>query len=331
MAAPAADFETLIPHAKRAGFVATGLAAAITSMFGWELGENLIAQIAMAGLLALCTFIVGYSLVFAWHAYKRGLHSVGHAAVALFIIAVTVEFLSHTGFTAANRDATVQQASFQATAYDDTRANVKDAEARLQRLRDERNVMKPVNPPASAKAVIASAEAHKFWGTTEGCKTTKGPKTREFCDRYNSAIADLALWDQIAAQETKITAAELAVADARKTASTSTVGHAAGASQSLILASMATGNVEPDAQAQFWSGVGISALLALFAIAAGGLLNFIAYAFESAAPRVSHETYRASPLKPVQPQVVHTVERIDDRSALEAMRAALAGFQARAA
>lgn len=277
-----ADFDSLIPHMKRAGFLATALAAVITSMFGWQLGENFAASVSLAGLLALCTFIVGYSLVAAYHAYRRQMYGVSAAAVSLFAIGVTVEFLSHTGFTAANRDATVQKASLQTTAYEDTRGTIKDLEAKVARLTGERNVMKPQAAPAAAKAVISNAEAHKWWKTTEACKQTKGPQTRAFCDAYFSAQADIALWDQIAQQEIKLATAEAELNDARKVSGSKATGHAAGASQGIILAAMATGDQAPNNTAIFWSGVGISALLALFAIAAGGLLNFIAYAFDGA-------------------------------------------------
>lgn len=275
------SFDELIPHMQRAGFIATALAAVITSMFGWSLGEDYPSKVSLAGLLALCTFIVGYALTAAYHAYKREMRSVGHAAVALFVVAVAVEFLSHTGFTAANNDATIQKASYETTAYEDARGNVKDLEAKVARLTDERNLMKPKASVAAAKAAIANAEAHKFWALTSECAKTKGPQTRSFCDAYFSSQADVALWDQIAAQEIKLATAESELKDARAASGGKQAIHASASSQRLILASMLTRTENPDGSAQFWSGVGISALLALFAICAGGLLNFIAFAFDA--------------------------------------------------
>lgn len=276
------DFESLIPHMKRAGLMATVLAALITSMFGWSLGENFLAKVSLAGLLALCTFIVAYALVAAHAAYKRGMYGVSVAATALFLVGVTVEFLSHTGFTAANRDATISQANFTTTAYEDTRGTIKDLEAKLSRATEERLLMKPKASVAAARATISTSEAHKLWRYTDGCKTTKGNQSRAFCDKYFSAQADVALWDQIAKQEMAIGEIEGELKEARANSSTKEIGHASGASQGRILAAMATGNMAPDSQAQFWSGVGISALLALFAICAGGLLNFVAFAFDTA-------------------------------------------------
>lgn len=275
-------FDDLIPHMKRAGFVATALAAVITAKFGWSLGEDRVAQFSLAGLLALCTFIVGYSLVAAFHAYERGMKSVGHASVALFGIAVCMEFLSHTGFTAANRDATIQHASLQTTAYADSRGNVDLWQATLKRLTDERSMMTPKRSAAEARAVIDRTEAHKLYrGATEGCKITKGPQSRALCDDYLNAKADLSLWDQISVQEGKLADAQGKLEQARMTAGAKTVDHASAASQGTILAAIATQEQTPTDNAVFWAGVGISALIALFAIAAGGLLNFIAWSFDA--------------------------------------------------
>ena len=286
------SFDDLIPHMKRAGFTATTLAATITAMFGYELGENLIASLALAGLMALCTYIVGYSLVAAHAAYKRNMKGVAFAATALFAVAVTCEFIAHTGFNAANRDATVQKANLQTIGFTDSRNAVTDAEAKLARLRSDRAQLEPIEgvanikpwrDPASARAAVQTAEVHRFFTkVTEGCTKTFGPQTRKFCSDYEMAKAEVERWELIAAKEIEIGAAELAVTDARKAASVQTTGHASGASQNLVLASMFTANVNPDETAAYWSGVGISALLAIFAIAAGGLCNFVAFAFESA-------------------------------------------------
>lgn len=304
------SFDELIPHMRRAGFIATSLAAVITAMFGWQLGENVVASVCLAGLLALCTFIVGYSLVAAYHAWKRDMKGVSAAATALFAVAVCVEFLSHTGFTAANRDATIQQASMQTQTYEDSRGNVKDLEAKVARLSDERNVMKPTQSVAAARAVIQTTEAHKwFTGLTQGCKVTKGPQSRAFCERYFAATADIALWDQIAAQEVKLATAESELRSARDTSGQRHAGHAAGASQGLILAAAVTQTERPSESAQFWTGVGISALLALFAICAGGLLNFIAFAFE--------------PVREVRKAAAATLQEVKD-DALKLRRVTLA-------
>ena len=57
------NFDSLIPHMKRPASVATATAAVITFKFGWALGEDVTASLALAILLALCTFIVRYALV----------------------------------------------------------------------------------------------------------------------------------------------------------------------------------------------------------------------------------------------------------------------------
>jgi len=273
----AQTFDDLIPSMKRAGFVATALAAVITAKFGYALGEDTVSKLALGGLLALCTFIVGYSLVAAWHAYDRGLRPVGHAAVALFAIAICVEFLSHTGFTAANRDGSIQDAVHKTSTASDARKHVADLERALARLEAKHDWQKSYDPPTSYdERIAAKKESADRELTRGGC----GKKCEGLKAEHASLVAERAIAsDRIAvAEEIKQTKKELA--DARAQAASTQTGHAAGASQGVILASMLTFDDKPNQKATFWAGVGISALLALFAIAAGGLLNFIAFAFD---------------------------------------------------
>jgi hypothetical protein len=274
-----ADFDELIPHMKRAGFLATGLAALITSSFGWTLGENLLAKISLAGLLALCTFIVGYALVAAYHAFKRNMYVVGGAAVFLFAVAVVCEFIAHTGFNAAHRDATMQQASHRTASYEDTRGTITALSADVKRLQ-ERLRLSPTRTPEAAQAFIDNAMAHKFWKLTNSCKATKGPQTREFCSGYASAVADKSGATEALTLREDLKIAQDKLAKAKETAANTSLGHASATSQRLILASLISGEVRPDETTQYWAGVGMSGLLAIFAIVAGGLVNFLAYSLE---------------------------------------------------
>lgn len=282
------DFDDLIPHMKRAGFVATALAALITSSFGWTLGENLLAKVSLAGLLALCTFIVGYALVAAYHAYQRRMYAVTAAAVALFVVGVLVEFLSHTGFTASHRDATMQQASFQQTSTANIEKTIAALEKDEKRIQD-RLRMSPARNADQAQVAIDNAKAHRFWKLTNECTATKGPQTREFCDAYRAAEADKAGSSDVLLNREELKATQEKLAKARAEFAKAPAAHASAASQGIILASMATFDEKPSDSAVFWAGVGISSLLALFAICAGGLLNFIAFAFDTV-KRVSQPT-----------------------------------------
>jgi hypothetical protein len=313
------SFDTLIPHMKRAGLIATALAAVITAKFGWAVGEDFTSKVALAGLLALCTFIVGYALVAAYQAYTRGMYSVAGAAVMLFAISVFVEFTSHTGFTAANRDATIQNANAVNDVYKDGRKNVEHWTATVERLTADRSKMQPVRTAAQARAAIDSATAHKFYRSTDGCKTTKGPQTRAHCDGLLSAQADLTMWDNIAVADNKIEEAQAKLETVKAAASTKSVAHASGASQGLILASMATGEMDPSKGAIYWAGLGLASLLALFAIAAGGLVNFIAWSFDEE-PHKSASGISTTDTVSTSHSAAPTIIRervIDDRNAVE--------------
>lgn len=280
------DFEKLIPHMKRAGLIATVTAAIITAKFGLAQGEDLIAGTCLAILLALATFTVGYALVAARRAFLARKWDVAGLAVVLFVAAAGVELLSHFGFTAANRIATMNQASMQTTSYKDARSDVSQLETELKVLTDNRLAMQPARMPSQATAVIESAKAHKYWGLTKECTGTLGPKTRRFCDDFRGAEADLALWEQIAVQDKRIGDKRAELAAAKGTASQETIGTSAADSQGLVLASVLGGTETPDPSTQYWSGLGVVGIISLFAALMGCVGNYIAYAFDPVAPSI---------------------------------------------
>lgn len=275
----ATDFDTLLPQAKRAGFIATTLAATIAGSFGWTIGAGLVEKVCFAVGLGLASFIVGYGLVFAYHAWKRQLYGVAAAAVALFAVAVSVEFLSHVGFTASHRTANVQQAALQTTAYTDQRQVIADLERELARLEAKHDWQKSMDSPESYDAKLAAMEGDLIWKRTKSCTDATLPESREFCARYGSLKAERAIAHDrmVVAEEIKVTKQRLA--EAREKSSATKVGHSTVANQGIVLASLLSGELNPDEETQTWTNYGISALLALFFITAG-LLNFVAYAFD---------------------------------------------------
>ncbi len=283
--AASAEFDTLLPHAKRAGAIATGLAAVIAGSFGWTIGSGLVEQVCFAIGLGLASFIVGYGLVFAYHAWQRQLYGVAVAACALFAVAVSVEFLSHVGFTASHRTANIQQATLQTTTYTDGRQIIADLERDLKRLESKYDWQKSVDAPESYDAKLAAMEGDLLWKRTKGCTDATLPDSRKFCADHGSLKAERAVAHDrmVVAEEIRAVKAQLS-AERAKSSSTQ-VGHSTVANQGLVLATLFSGDLEPDQSTQTWTNIGISALLALFFITAG-LLNFVAYAFDvgAAAP-----------------------------------------------
>lgn len=270
------DFDSLLPHMKRAGFVATSLAATISASFGWTIGSGYVEKGCFAVGLALASFIVGYSLVAAYHAYSRQMKAVGHAAVALFAVAVTVEFLSHVGFTASHRAGNIEAAQLQTINFTDTRSGVADLERELSRLEAKYDWSKSYDPPESYTARI---EAAKLKADNEAKRGGCGRVCEARKAEHASLIAEQAIAaDRIAVAE-EIKATKTKLTEARKDAGSKTKGVSTAASQGLVLATLVSGDLKPSSEAQQWTNIGISALLALFFITAG-LLNFVAYAFE---------------------------------------------------
>lgn len=110
--------------------------------------------------------------------------------------------------------------------------NLSDAEAKLDRLREQRADLsrksigdgmantKPWSTPQAAQAAVQTAEAHRwFRENTQGCTITKGSQTRQFCADYQSAKAEVARWAEIAKLEIAIGDAESDVKSARSAVS----------------------------------------------------------------------------------------------------------------
>jgi len=260
----AGSIEQLIPHAKRAGFIATVLAAAIAASFGWSQGEGYIGKACLAIGLALASFVVGYSLVFANAAFKSGSKSVGIACVALFSVAVAVELLSHLGFTAASRQADLTQARHQTNTYTDVRGE-------LERARADLSAMKPGRNPAAISADMANIETRPWFADTARC-ANPGKSYGNSCKRYNALKGELATAQDRAKLDKRIT-------DLTATSAVTSTGHSTVGAQSNVLASVAAFTTKPTAEQEFWTNIGISLLLAVFFVMSG-LLNFIAYAFD---------------------------------------------------
>lgn len=304
------NFDELLPHMKRAGFVATTLAATISGSFGWTIGTGMIEKACFAVGLALASFIVGYALVAAYHAYARQMRAVGHAAVALFAVAVTVEFLSHVGFTASHRAGNIEQAALQTINFTDTRSGVADLERDLARLEAKHDWTKNYDPPESYTARIEAAKLKadneaKRGGCGRVCEARKAEHASLIAEQAIAADR-LAVAEEIKATKTKLT-------EARKDAGSKTKGVSTAASQGLVLATLVSGDLKPSTEAQQWTNIGISALLALFFITAG-LLNFVAYAFEGlggsvrkAVDNFTETVSQALPPRPLPPgDVAHS-------------------------
>lgn len=287
------DFDSLLPQAKRAGFVATLLAATIAGSFGWTIGAGIVEKVCFAIGLGLASFIVGYGLVFAYHAWKRQLYAVAVAACALFAVAVSVEFLSHVGFTASHRTANVQQATLQTTAYTDGRQIIGDYERDLRRLESKYDWQKSVDAPESYDAKLAAMEGDLIWKRTKACTDATLPDSRKFCAEHGTLKAERAIAHDRMVVAEEIKQAKDKLAQARAASHKTEVGHSTVANQGLVLATLFSGDLQPDESMQKWTNIGISALLALFFITAG-LLNFVAYAFDMPVQQVVTGAVRAA-------------------------------------
>ena len=142
------------------------------------------------------------------------------AGAFIWAVCFAYSFVQSLGVAATSQDTGAAMRLAKHTVYEDATADVSGLEGKLTALFDARSKLKPARSAADARAVIDSSEAHRFWQMTNGCKETKGPQTRAFCDTYRSAEADIRSWDAISVQDAKIEDArkELRTAKAKRQA-----------------------------------------------------------------------------------------------------------------
>lgn len=268
-------FDSLLPYAKRAGLLATGLAAVIAGSFGWAQGDGWLDAICLAIGLALASFIVGYSLVFANEAWKRRMYGVAFAAGALFVVAVSVELMSSLGFTAANRKHDISSAQHQTTTYDDTRKSLDQARMARAGITEKRT-------PGQIEGLISALKARNSNNMERSAGCANPGMSPSFCRDLGRLQSALAASRDAASLDDKIDRLTAASAS-------SSVGVAKAGAQSELLAAVANRTMKPSVEQQFWTNIGISALLAVFFVMSG-LLNFIAYAFEPGAASAARPT-----------------------------------------
>ena len=140
-------------------------------------------------------------LVDGW--YNRSIGGVAFgAALTLTAIVLSYSNVMSSAAVQQSQAAGTQKANFRKTV--NTEQAVKEAEFSLTAAMDARSKLKPTRSAAEARASIDSAQAHKWWNYTESCAKPKGKESRGWCDAYRSAVADLALWDDISREDARI-------------------------------------------------------------------------------------------------------------------------------
>lgn len=262
------DIAGILKGCRIGGAVFTACAAIISFMFGWSFGSDFTEKLVYGVALGAASGVVGYGLVVAFHAYKARLWSVAIAATACFIIALVVEMVGHYGYAASVRNHNIQIASEQTNVYTDTRGE-------LERARKDLASLKQVKPAAALEAELGGMRSRIGWERSRQC-TDPGSYTT-FCRQYASTASDLAVARQRAALDQRIT--QLA-----GKSETTTAGHSAAEAQIKAIAALATRSTRPGETETFWVNQGVTALLTLFLVVTGGLLNFMGHGFTAASP-----------------------------------------------
>ncbi len=141
--------------------------------------------------------------------------AVGAGAV-VWALCFSYSFVQSMGVAATTQDTGAALRQAKATTYEHASSDEQALKTKLDLLQQARSKMQPTRSAADARAVMATKEAHKWFGLTEKCTATKGPQTRAWCDDYRAAEADLQLWDAIARQDDRIDQARADLVKAQK-------------------------------------------------------------------------------------------------------------------
>lgn len=259
-----APSNSIIPWAKRLGFVATVLAAGGAMQFGWAMGSGSWGKgLVLAGFCIIATAIVGYALIFAHRAYSERRWGIMAAAVVLWTAAVAVELLGAFGFNAAARSVGIEEAQHTRTTNTDTRAE-------LDRARADLAAMKPGRTPATISADLTNIETRSWFTSTANC--TNPGSYGNSCRRYQALKGELATAQARAALDKR-------VQDLTSQSANAGLGHSDVGAQSRIVASVANATMKPTAEQEYWSFVAVAGAFAFFMVLSS-LLNFLAFAFD---------------------------------------------------
>lgn len=164
---------------------------------------------------------------FALRAFWKGrpLSALGWSFVWLVAFAYSMNQWIGAASESEGSKTNVHQTAFAASAT--AKDNLKKAKNELDRVEGRLAWMdtavngKPVRSIEAAQSDLDNAQAHKFWNLTNGCKETKGPQTREFCNNVAAWKSEKSLASERLTLQTELKTAKeehaKAVAESKNT------------------------------------------------------------------------------------------------------------------
>lgn len=140
------------------------------------------ALVALVGL----EFLAAHSAAESWH--NRRMTGFVGGMLLYAACGATTWYLNFS--TAANRSndaAGIVRAAY--VTQNDTESTEKELSRKLNDVQEKLRLA-PAGTAESYRAIQVNTKAHKWWTLTAQCTQTKGPQTREFCDKYASAAAN---------------------------------------------------------------------------------------------------------------------------------------------
>jgi hypothetical protein len=243
------------------GIISAFVAAGMTFKFGWSM------SVLHAIGLAVLSVVAGF-LPEAAYRMSEGGKNIALAIVvgALAIPLLGVEYFSHVGYTVGQRVANTQQAGVHNTKFDDTRVSLESDRTNIDTFRKQLAELQAQNAwAATVKAealqgeLAAKTKAIELEEARGGCKS----KCLKLMEAKGDLQRRIGIIEQAADLTKRIEATQRIIDGKTVEASKATFESSPVVNQTAFVAKMVGWSLNPNAETQEGSQIGISASLAL--------------------------------------------------------------------
>lgn len=185
-----AHLAPLIASCRRVGVAGPAVAMLMAGWYGFGRGHDVVTSVGFAAGYAMASYIVGFGLVFLFHAFRIGRRDLAALMGAVYLVALAAEYQAHLGVMTLEQTKGLTAASTSRAAFAAKNHGLSAAQAEVDRL--QALVAAPLGRSgADARAAIEKAKLSPRWTASAGCTDVTAPPSRRLCTEYHAAVADL--------------------------------------------------------------------------------------------------------------------------------------------
>lgn len=206
-----------------AAAVLLAVSAAMNWRFGYSLGVTEVDKQIYGAASAAADCFKALVPFFFFAAIRNRMWSQAAASAVVWVVVTVYSLTSALGHAMLNRLDTTGQRTVDAASY-------KDLRAELKRTQDQLSWVPQHRPAMTVQADIDSTKVDRWWGWTESCVKPTNRQGVQFCQKYQSLLAESA-----SAQRADKLSAEIAEINARLAQSNGASAHSEADPQAAVL------------------------------------------------------------------------------------------------